>query len=78
MSLNKTLSAIFREVLNYRGELVDDLNPSSVSGWDSVAHIALVEAMESRFDINLTTEEMVEMNSVLKIKDILADYHIQD
>lgn len=78
MSLNETLNDIFYEIFNYKGKLTDDLDASSISGWDSVAHIALVEALESHFDIKLTTEEMVEMTSVLKIKDILKNYHIQD
>ncbi len=75
MSLSQSLSDIFREVFNFKGELEDDLNPSSVPGWDSVAHIAMVEAIESHFDVRFTTEEMVEMTSVKKIKDVLKHYN---
>ena len=74
MSLSQGLSDIFSEVFNFKGELTDDLEPSSVPGWDSVAHIAMVEAIESHFNIRLTTDEMVEITSVKKIKDVIKQY----
>ena len=77
MSLNKALDNIFYEVFNYKGKLTDDLDPSSISGWDSVAHIAMIESLESHFSIMLTTEEMVQMTSVRKIKDVLKNYNIE-
>ena len=77
-TVDQYLAQVFQEVFRYKDELTDDLEPSSVSGWDSVGHIALIEAVESRFGIRVTTEEMLEMTTVNRIKDILRDHDIRE
>ncbi len=45
--------------------------PSSVSGWDSMAHVLLVGEMEREFGISFTTNELTQMGSAKKILEIL-------
>lgn len=36
----------------------------SISGWDSMAHVNLVLAIEQQFDVQFRPEEMLEMLSI--------------
>lgn len=44
--------------------------------WDSVGHMGLVAAIEEAFDIMLEPDDIVDMNSFEKGKEILAKYEI--
>lgn len=70
------LKVAFSESLGLAIDTVtDDLQYSS-SGWDSVAHMALVAAIERAFDIMLDTDDVIGMSSVLKAKEIVAKHGI--
>jgi acyl carrier protein len=45
-------------------------------GWDSVAHMAVVAAIERAFDIMLETEDVIGMSSFSKAKDIVSKYGV--
>lgn len=45
--------------------------PSSVSGWDSMAHVLLIGEIEREFGISLTTNELAKMVSVKSIIEIV-------
>lgn len=42
------------------------------SGWDSVAHMALISEIETAFDIMLATDDVIGMSSFLKAKEVVA------
>ena len=42
------------------------------SGWDSVAHMLLISEIEEAFDITLPTEDVIEMSSFQKAREIVA------
>ena len=44
-----------------------------VPGWDSLAHVNIVIALEQRFDLQFLPEEMVEMLSVELIAMLLDE-----
>jgi acyl carrier protein len=45
-------------------EVPADGTRDSVSGWDSMAHVNLVLAIEQHFDVQFKPEEMLEMLSI--------------
>jgi acyl carrier protein len=47
------------------------------SAWDSVAHIALVTELETAFGVELTPEEITELTSYSKAKEILGRYGVR-
>jgi acyl carrier protein len=47
------------------------------SAWDSVAHIALVTELETAFGLELTPEEITELTSFSKAKEILGRYGVR-
>ena len=50
----------------------DSMAYGETSGWDSVAHMALINEIETTFDIMLATDDVIGMSSFLKAKEIVA------
>jgi acyl carrier protein len=57
--------------------VVDTLTYQSISAWDSVAHMALVAALEGDFNIMLDTDDIIGMSSVGVAKEILRKYGVE-
>ena len=69
------LAAAFAEALGVDiSTISDDLTYNSIPEWDSVAHMALVAAIEEAFDIMIDTEDVIDMSSFAKAKDIVKKY----
>ena len=47
-----------------------------IQAWDSVGHMTLVAVLEDRFDIMLDTDDIIDMSSVAKAKEILKKYEV--
>lgn len=45
-------------------------------GWDSLAHMALVAAIEQTFDIMMETTDVVEMNNFRRAAQIVSAYGV--
>jgi acyl carrier protein len=76
-SLDKLKSA-FREAL----PLPDDVNYDQVvygqtAGWDSIAHMKLIAAIETQFDVMFTTDELIGLSSFSKARELLQQYSIR-
>ncbi len=72
------LRAAFAEVLSLREDQIkDETSYETTKSWDSIAHMALIAAMDSRFDLMLDTDDLIEMSSYGKAKEILRKYGIQ-
>lgn len=56
--------------------IVDTLEYNTIPQWDSIAHMALIAALEEAFDIMMDTDDIIDMSSVAKAREILAKYDI--
>ena len=66
---------IFSTSLNIKiEEIHDELKYATIPHWDSVAHMALVAAIEEGFDIMIDAEDVIDMNSFAKAKEIVAKH----
>jgi acyl carrier protein len=75
--MTKPLEDIFSETLGIdRQRVVDSLEYNSIKEWDSVAHMALIAALEESYDIMLETEDVIDMSSVRRAREILAKYSV--
>jgi len=54
-------------------EITDDLAMKSVDAWDSLKHMELVVSLEQSFEIQLSFDEIVTMQSVSEIKRVLRE-----
>ncbi len=65
MSLLLKVTPVFREVFDRPDLIVTEAtNAASVEGWDSLAHINLIVALEETFQISFTTKEVGAMTCV--------------
>lgn len=69
--LNLRLEAIFREAIGPHVELRDDLTATATEGWDSLAHVNLIFAIEEDFRIRFGPEEMAEVANVGELKALI-------
>jgi acyl carrier protein len=72
------LRRAFADGLGISEESVNDsLQYASTPGWDSVAHMALIASMDSTFDIMLDTDDVLDLSSYPKAREILRKYGVQ-
>lgn len=77
MDSGKILVKCFSEGLKISEDLVvDGLAYDSIPQWDSVAHMIVVALLEDNFEIMLDTDDIIDMNSLEKAKEILAKYGV--
>ncbi len=77
MTNNEKLVHAFVEALQIDPTLVTDgLQYNSIREWDSVAHMTLVAALEEVFEIMLDTDDIIDMSSFAKAREILEKYDV--
>jgi len=78
MNNEQKLRNIFAEALQINIDLVvDDLTYNSIPEWDSIAHMTLIAEIDNAFDTMLDTDDVLDMISFAKAKEILAKYDVQ-
>ena len=66
----------FVEGLGISADIVDGLTFQAVPEWDSVGHMGLIAALEEAFDIIFDTDDIVDLSSFDKGKEILSKYDV--
>jgi acyl carrier protein len=71
--------AVFRFALELSADIdVTTLKYLGHKHWDSVGHMALVAALEERFDIMLDADDILAMSDLDHATAILAKHHALD
>ena len=66
------LQPIFQEVLeNPTLEVVRESNAMTVDGWDSLAHVNLIAAVEEAFGVRFALGELEELRCVGDMADLI-------
>lgn len=77
MTNNEKLIGAFHNALGISLELVvDTLSYQSIPEWDSISHMVLIAEIEGVFDISLETDDVINLSSFGKTKEILNKYKI--
>ena len=77
MSSNAQLIDAFAQALGVPVQSVaDELAYRSIPQWDSVAHMALIAELESRFNVMLDTDEILDLSTVAIARRILGKHGI--
>ena len=58
-------------------DITDEMNLRDVESWDSLKHMNLVISLEQQFNIEFSTEEIIEMKNLSDIYNILKRKDIQ-
>ena len=69
----------FMETFEIAEDLLPGLKYQDITAWDSVGHMSLIAALEDAFDIMMDTDDIIDLSSYEKGKEILAkdDYGIE-
>ena len=68
------LNEVFREEFDDEEIVVrEDTTAKDIEGWDSLEHINLTVAIEKRFNIKFTMEEVTTMKNVGAMVDIILE-----
>ncbi|MDR2033430.1 MAG: acyl carrier protein [Helicobacteraceae bacterium] len=77
MSAIEKYTKAFVETFNVSEEEAAGLTYQSIAAWDSVGHMSLITAIEEAFDIMMETEDIIDLSSFEKGKEILAKYNVE-
>lgn len=67
----------FCQAFDIDADIAKDLKFQSIEAWDSVGHMGLIAQLEDAFDIMLEPDDIVDLNSYEKGKEILAKYNVE-
>ena len=74
----RTLEEVVSSVFGVEPQSLDESStPESVEGWDSMGHVNLVTALEQHFNVSIDIDDVMEMGSVGKIREILVAYGVR-
>lgn len=69
------VKAVFVKALGIDESIIsDELKYNEIEQWDSVAHMILIGEIEDAFDIMLDTDDIIDMSSFAKAKEIISKY----
>lgn len=75
---NTRLIQVFASALSIpEDKVVDSLEYQSIPEWDSVSHMILITELEDVFNISIDTEDVIDISSFLKAKEILVKYNVK-
>lgn len=75
-NLDKYVKA-FSEALNVPEGDVSALQYGESDQWDSVGHMTLIAALEDAFDIMVDMDDIIDLSSFEKGKEILRKYDVE-
>lgn len=68
----------FCQAFEIDAETAKTLKFQAIDAWDSVGHMGLINAIEEAFDIMFEPDDIVDLSSYEKGKEILtAHYHVE-
>ena len=75
MSDNDRVIETFSRVLGLQAErITDDLRYATIPEWDSIAHMSVIAALEDAFGIMIDMDDVIDMSSVGKAREILRKH----
>lgn len=70
------LTKVFADTFGIEENEVQNLQYQGIEQWDSVGHMTLIAAIEDEFVIEMDTDDIIDMSSFEKAKEIVAKYNI--
>lgn len=64
---------VLEEVLGWDVEVGEHDGPGTVDGWDSLAHVRLVHALETSFGVRLPDDALLGEQTAASLKQLVLD-----
>lgn len=79
MSTRERLKGVFAYALDLGPEVeIEDLRYREIDKWDSLGHMALIAAIEDEFDVQLDTDQVIELSAFKVGYDMLRGMGLGD
>lgn len=59
-----------------KSEIKEESTPDDIGNWTSITHMELVAKFDHEFGVNLDVDEITEMNSVKRMKEVLSKHGV--
>lgn len=71
--VGERIKAIFAEVFQVDpARLGRASSPADIEGWDSFGHLALVDALQTAFNVRFELDEIAQLDTVGAVEELLA------
>ncbi|MCC5854446.1 MAG: acyl carrier protein [Idiomarina sp.] len=77
MATDQVTAAFAKSLGLPESDITEHLAYGSIKEWDSTAHMVLIAELEDVFDVMLDTDDIIDMSSVAKAREILRKYDIK-
>ncbi len=77
MTTLEKYTQVFTDTFGITDEEAKNLKFQDIKAWDSVGHMGLISAIEEAFDIMMETDDIIDLSSFEKGKEILAKYDVE-
>jgi acyl carrier protein len=74
--MRNRLEKIFQESFGI-DHLEDSMSIDNVSGWDSMAHVGLILALQKEFGVSISPADAIELTDIKGILQFLTNHGIQ-
>ena len=74
-ALSKLINAFVIALEVEENEVDENLKYSDDKRWDSTAHMILIAQLENDFDVMFDIDDIIDMSSLTKAKEILIKYN---
>ncbi len=54
-------------------QISDSTGPINLSNWDSLRHIEVVLALESKYDVRFSVAEVIAIDSLASVRELLSN-----
>lgn len=77
MENNQKLIHAFKEALGIESNLIkNNLTYQSIPEWDSISHMILISQLEEDFNVSLETDDVIDLSSFEKAREILTKHGV--
>ena len=77
MNLKKIRSTFIASLQLEEEEFSEALVYNTIKKWDSTGHMALIAGLEKDFDVMLDMDDIIDLSSFSKAKEILEKYSVE-
>jgi acyl carrier protein len=71
---DQVIAAFARTLGIDASQVTDELRYNTIPQWDSIAHMSVVAALEEAFGIMIDMDDVIDMSSVGKAREILRKH----
>ena len=70
---DQSFDEVLEDILGWDLEISDDDGPGTVEGWDSLSHVRLIHALETRFAVRLPDAALLEEPTAGALKRLIRE-----